>query len=79
MNVRIQKIPSGWVEGPEKYILVIKVFHRGPYEPHSKSNLTNSFSREVRARIEVAPITQITHVHNKNSNIQGRSLNVIQL
>ena len=27
--------------------------------------------------IGVAPITQVTHVLNKNSNIQGRSLNVI--
>ena len=26
--------------------------------------------------IGVAPITQVTHVRNKNSNIQGRSLNV---
>ena len=26
----------------------------------------------------VAPITQVTHVRNKNSNIQGRSLNVIK-
>ena len=25
----------------------------------------------------VAPITQVTHVRNKNSSIQGRSLNVI--
>ena len=28
--------------------------------------------------IGVAPITQVTHVRNKNSNIQGRSLNVIK-
>ena len=27
----------------------------------------------------VAPITQVTHVRNKNSNIQGRSLNVIKV
>ena len=27
--------------------------------------------------IGVAPITQVKHVHNKNSIIQGRSLNVI--
>ena len=27
--------------------------------------------------IGVAPITQVTQVRNKNSNIQGRSLNVI--
>ena len=29
--------------------------------------------------IGIAPITQITHMHNKNSNIQGRSLNVIKV
>ena len=29
--------------------------------------------------IGVAPITQDTHVRNKNSNIQGRSLNVIKV
>ena len=29
--------------------------------------------------IGVAPITQATHVHNKNSKIQGRSLYVIKL
>ena len=29
--------------------------------------------------IGVAPITLITHVRNKNSNIQGRSLNVIKV
>ena len=29
--------------------------------------------------IGVAPITQITHVRNKNSNIQGRSLNAIKV
>ena len=28
--------------------------------------------------IDVAPITQVTHVRNKNSNIQGRSPNVIK-
>ena len=28
--------------------------------------------------IGIAPITQVTHVCNKNSNIQGRSLNVIK-
>ena len=27
----------------------------------------------------VAPITQFTHVRNKNRNIQGRSLNVISM
>ena len=27
----------------------------------------------------VASITQVMHVHNKNSNIQGKSLNVIQV
>ena len=27
----------------------------------------------------VAPITQVTHMHNKKSNIQGRSLNVIKV
>ena len=27
--------------------------------------------------IDVAPITQVMHMRNKNSNIQGRSLNVI--
>ena len=29
--------------------------------------------------IGVAPITQVTHMHNKNSNIQERSLNVIKV
>ena len=29
--------------------------------------------------IGVATITQVTHVRNKNSNIQGRSLNVIKV
>ena len=29
--------------------------------------------------IDVAPTTQVTHVRNKNSNIQGRSLNVIKV
>ena len=29
--------------------------------------------------IGVAPISQVTHVPNKNSNIQGRSLNVIKV
>ena len=29
--------------------------------------------------IGVAPITQVLHVRNKNSNIQGRSLNVIKV
>ena len=29
--------------------------------------------------IGVALITQVTHVRNKNSNIQGRSLNVIEV
>ena len=29
------------------------------------------------SNIGVAPITQVTHVRNKNSKIQGRSLNVI--
>ena len=28
--------------------------------------------------IGVAPITQVSHMRNKNSNIQGRSLNVIK-
>ena len=27
--------------------------------------------------IGVAPFTQVTHMHNKNSNTQGRLLNVI--
>ena len=31
------------------------------------------------AIIGVAPITQVRHVHNKISNIQGRSLNVIKV
>ena len=29
--------------------------------------------------IGVVPITQVTHVRYKNSNIQGRSLNVIKI
>ena len=29
--------------------------------------------------IAVAPSTQVTHVRNKNSNIQGRSLNAIEV
>ena len=29
--------------------------------------------------IGVAPITQVTHVRNKDSKIQGRSLNVIKV
>ena len=29
--------------------------------------------------IGIAPIRQVTHVRNKNSNIQGRSLNVIKV
>ena len=29
--------------------------------------------------IGIAPITQVTHMHNKNSNIQGRSPNVIKV
>ena len=29
--------------------------------------------------IDVAPITQVTHVRNINNNIQGRSLNVIKV
>ena len=29
--------------------------------------------------IGVAPITQVTHMHNKNSNIQGRSHNVVKV
>ena len=29
--------------------------------------------------ISVAPITQVMHVRNKNSNIQGRSLNAIKM
>ena len=29
--------------------------------------------------IGIAPITQVTHVRNKNSNIQGRSLYVIKV
>ena len=29
--------------------------------------------------IGVAPTTQVTHVRNKNSNIQGGSLNVIKV
>ena len=29
--------------------------------------------------IGVAPITHVTHVRDKNSNIQGRSLNVIKV
>ena len=29
--------------------------------------------------IGVAPITQVTHVRNKNSDFQGRSLNVIKV
>ena len=33
----------------------------------------------VLANIGVAPITQPTHVRNKNSNIQGRSLNVVKV
>ena len=34
--------------------------------------------KDFRA-IGVAPITQAMHMHNKNSNIQGRSLNVIKV
>ena len=33
--------------------------------------------QELGLSIGVAPITQVTHVRNKNSNIQGRSLNLI--
>ena len=29
--------------------------------------------------IGVAPITQVRHMRNENSNIQGRSLNVIKV
>ena len=29
--------------------------------------------------IGLVPITQDTYVHNKNSNVQGRSLNVIKV
>ena len=29
--------------------------------------------------IGVVPITQVTHVHNKNSNNQGRSPNVVKV
>ena len=32
-----------------------------------------------KANIGVALIKQVTHVHNKNSNIQGRPLNVIKV
>ena len=34
-------------------------------------------SINIVTSIGVAPITQPTHVYNKNSNIQGRSLNVV--
>ena len=32
-----------------------------------------------RKRIGIAPVTQLTHVRNKNSNIKGGSLNAIKL
>ena len=37
------------------------------------------FSSMLQRSISVAPITQVTLVRNKNSNIQGRSLNVIKM
>ena len=41
------------------------------------SNLVTWVITNISLYNGVAPITQVTHVHNKNSNIQGRSLNVI--
>ena len=35
--------------------------------------------QELGLSIGVAPIKQVTHVRNKNSNIQGRSLNLISV
>ena len=37
------------------------------------------FGGNGRNIIGVAPITQYTHMRNKNSNIQGGSLNVIKV
>ena len=36
-------------------------------------------ARHEEKNIGVAPITQVMHVRNKNSNIHGRSLNVIKV
>ena len=43
---------------------------------HSDFDLTMQMHRWI-GTIGVAPITQVTHKLNKNSNIQGRSLDVI--
>ena len=37
------------------------------------------YRREADVNIGVAPITQVTHVRNKNSNIKGRSLDRIEV
>ena len=46
-----------------------------------QSNKTFPIYRQQRLFIGVEPIMQVTHSHmvNKNSNIQGRSLNVIKV
>ena len=38
-----------------------------------------SSGKIILLNVGVAPITQVTQVRNKNSNIQGRSLNVIKV
>ena len=48
-----------------------------PHHP-SKLKVRNSTFMYFHWR-SVAPITQITHMRNKNSNIKGRSCNVVKV
>ena len=50
-------------------ILIMKLLHWSDW----------NFKKFMKAFIGVAPITQVKHMRNKNSNIQGRSLNVIKV